>query len=213
MISNEFNTVIDEIKSRLLLSEIIKRDIKLTRKGREYIGICPFHVEKTGSFFVSDEKASFHCFGCGISGNVFTYVMRKDGITFYQALRKLADLANVKLPDINEMKNNTSKYNRIYKLLNTALQYYVSNINAAIKYCNNRNITNIKDFMLGFAPNNSDLYKLLTNNNYSNDEISKSGLFINNNYPRFRNRLMFPIFDNKNRVIAFGGRSINGEDP
>ncbi|MBR1943972.1 MAG: hypothetical protein IJ848_00680 [Alphaproteobacteria bacterium] len=212
MINNEFNNIITEIKNRILLSDIIKRDIKLIRKGREYIGVCPFHVEKTGSFFVSDEKCSFHCFGCGISGNVFTYVMRKDGITFYQALKKLANFANVKLPDIEDIKRNSSEYNNIYKILNTALKYYISNIDIAMDYCNNRNITNTKEFYLGFVPNNNDLYKLLIKN-YSKDDINKSGLFLSNNYPRFRNRLMFPIFDNKNRVIAFGGRSINGEDP
>lgn len=212
MINNEFITIINEIKDRLLLSDIIKKDIKLTRKGKEYIGNCPFHIEKTASFFVSDEKCSFHCFGCGISGSIFQYVMKKEGLNFYQALKKLANLANVKLPE----NNNNIKYvkdNNIYSILNIALEYYKHNINIAMDYCNTRNITNIKDFQLGFAPNNNDLYKLLIKNNFSQKEIDKSGLFVNNDYPRFRNRLIFPIFNRKNQVIAFGGRTIDGADP
>ena len=114
MINNEFITIINEIKSRLLLSDIIKKDIKLIRKGREYIGTCPFHIEKTGSFFVSDEKGSFHCFGCGVSGDIFKYIMLKEGVTFYQALKKLASIANIKLPE----KNNTeyTRDNDVYKI-------------------------------------------------------------------------------------------------
>lgn len=211
MINNEFTNIINEIKSRLLLSDIIKKDIKLIRKGKEYIGNCPFHVEKTASFFVSDEKCSFHCFGCGISGSIFTYIIKKEGLTFYQTLKKLAALANIQLPE----KTNIEyvKDNSIYKILNIALEYYKHNINIAMDYCNNRGITNIKDFQLGFAPNNNELYKLLLKNNFTQENIDKSGLFLSNNYPRFRNRLMFPIFDNKNQVIAFGGRSIDGSDP
>ncbi len=225
MINNEFITIINEIKSRLLLSDIIKKDIKLIKKGKEYIGNCPFHIEKTGSFFVSDEKCSFHCFGCGISGNIFKYIMIKDGITFYQALNKLAEIANIKLPE----GHNTDyiKSGNIYSILNIALEYYKHNINKVIDYCNNRGITNINDFHLGFSPNNNDLYDILVKNNFSKEDINKSGLFINTDYskfgnqknfqnivyPRFRNKLMFPIFDNKNRVIAFGGRSIDGTEP
>ena len=211
MINNEFISIINEIKSRLLLSDIIKKDIKLIRKGKEYIGTCPFHVEKTASFFVSDEKGSFYCFGCGISGDIFKYIIQKEGLTFYQALKKLAELANVKLPENNN--NLYVKENNVYKILNIALAYYKHNINMAIDYCNKRDIKNIKEFNIGFAPDNNELYKLLLQNNFSQDDINKSGLFLNNNFNRFRNRLMFPIFDNKNRVIAFGGRSIDGVNP
>ncbi len=211
MMHSELSAIINEIRSRLLLSDIIKKDIKLVRKGKEYIGTCPFHIEKTGSFFVSDEKCSFHCFGCGVSGDVFKYIMKKEGFTFYQALKKLADLANVKLPE-----NNNTEYvkdNSLYEILNIALNYYKHNINMVLDYCSKRCINNTNEFNLGFATNTNELYNILLNNNFSNSDISKSGLFLNNNYPRFRNRLMFPIFDNKNKVIAFGGRSIDGSDP
>ena len=211
MINNDFINIINEIKSRLLLSDIIKKDIKLVKKGKEYIGTCPFHVEKTGSFFVSDEKCSFHCFGCGVSGDVFKYITKKHGLTFYQALKKLSDLTGVKLPENNSIEY--VKNNNIYKILEIALNYYKHNINNAIDYCNKRNIKNIKEFNLGFAPNNNELYKILIDKHFSKTDINNSGLFLSNNYPRFRNRLMFPIFDNRNRVIAFGGRSIDGTEP
>ena len=204
-----------QITDKILLSDFIGRDVTLKLKGREYVGCCPFHVEKTGSFYISDEKGMFHCFGCGISGNIFTYVMKRDGITFPQALKKLADFAGIEL-----QKLPIKKHDELYKTLELAKQFFESNKSEIAGYLKKRELNNeniYETFHLGYAPNNNELYKHLLRQGCSENDMINSGLFTekynNKFYPRFKNRLMFSICDSRNRVIAFGGRAIDDSIP
>ncbi len=211
-----FSEAISQIKERLLLSDFISKDVELTVKGREYVGNCPFHLEKTGSFFVSDEKCAFHCFGCGVSGDIFKYVMLRDGVTFLQALKKIADFAGIELLENANQQKNTG----IYKILEIATRFFEQNKSAVNEYLKKRKLDDAKiynTFHIGYIPNGNELYKHLIDNNCKKADIVKSELFLekytNKFYPRFRNRLMFPIYDIRNRVIAFGGRAIDDSNP
>ena len=106
MSASELNTILGRIKEKVLLSQIVRQDLPLQKKGREYVGNCPFHNEKTGSFFVNDEKGTFHCFGCGASGDVFEYVMKKRGVQFIQAVESIAEIAGIRLPEKKEFNND-----------------------------------------------------------------------------------------------------------
>lgn len=207
------NDLFSQITDKVLLSEFIGRDIQLRLKGKEYVGCCPFHIEKTGSFFISDEKGTFHCFGCGVSGNIFTYVMKRDGMTFAQALKKLSDFVGIEIPSIP-----VKEHEYVYKILALAQQFFENNVHSVDTYLQKRNLENcVASFHLGYAPNSNGLYKYLRVQGCKDNDIITSGLFTekynNKFYPRFRNRLMFPIYDTRNRVIAFGGRAIDDGIP
>ena len=204
--------VADEISRKILLSDIVRKDVAIELKGKEYVGHCPFHLEKTASFFINDEKGIFHCFGCGISGNIFNYVMRRDGITFHQALKKLADLAGIKISE-----PITSKYNELYRIFELATCFFESNKQVASSYITTRGINGCNQFRIGYAPSGDGLYRYLVHNGCNTAEIEASGLF-SKKYTkhlcsRFQNRIIFPIFDNHDHVIAFGGRTIINKEP
>lgn len=212
----DFSDTLLQIKDRLILSDFIRKDVELTLKGREYVGNCPFHSEKTGSFFVSDEKCAFHCFGCGVSGDIFKYVMLRDGVTFPQALKKLADLVGIELIENKSKQKNAG----IYKVLETATDFFEQNKSIVTEYMKKRELDDLtiyNTFHIGYAPNSNELYKYLINNGCKEADITKSGLFLekytNKFYPRFKERLIFPIYDRRNRVIAFGGRVVSNGEP
>lgn len=216
MSGSELNNILGRIKEKVLLSQIVRQDLPLQKKGREYVGNCPFHNEKTGSFFVNDDKGTFHCFGCGASGDVFEYVMKKRGVQFIQAVESIAEIAGIKLPEKKEFSSDLYENQR--KILQKAAEYFKGNLpknQIAMEYCKSREIDSeiIEKFSIGYAPINGDEFlSILKKNEFSESDIIASGLYIKKENgklnPRFRDRIMFPVFDKKGWPIAFGGRGI-----
>ncbi|MDR0744490.1 MAG: hypothetical protein LBE97_00845, partial [Holosporales bacterium] len=215
MSMTDLNIILNRIKEKILLSQIVEMDVRLVKKGREFVGNCPFHQEKTGSFFVNDEKGTFYCFGCGASGDIIEYVKRKNNITFQQAVEKLADQAGIKLPEKNSslpVKSSDIEINQ--RILQKSIEFFMNSLNTnniAKEYCKLRGITDeiINKFSIGYAPNNNDaLLKYLRTYNFLEKNLIASGLFIKKNFemiPRFKARLMFPVFNRAGEGIAFGG--------
>ncbi|MFA5514628.1 MAG: DNA primase [Sphaerochaetaceae bacterium] len=215
-------SVIEEIKNRISIIEVISPYLTLTRKGDRYWGLCPFHEEKTPSFSVLPEKGFFHCFGCNKSGSIFDFVMEMEHLSFPEALKKLAEKAGVPLAQETaaqrKMREETEALRLLYEKLAASFHYILLNSESAQTgrdYIYKRGFTDasIERFHLGFAPEDPQwLYSFLLSKQYSEDLLKKSGLFARRNgtYPLFRNRLMFPIRDWQGRVVAFGGRDLSG---
>ncbi|MDR2666781.1 MAG: DNA primase [Holosporales bacterium] len=208
---NNLNTVTAMIKEKILLSRIIGQDVVLRKKGREFVGNCPFHNEKTASFFVNDDKGTFYCFGCGASGDIFEYLGKKHGLHFTQALEKMAEMAGVKLP---EKRQNDYLKNQ-QRILQEAMKFFQLNLTKdrhVLDYCNKRGINKelIDKFSIGYSTADETLLvKHVRNMNFSADEILQSGIFlkkVNGVTSRFKNRLMFPVCNTSGIPIAFGGR-------
>lgn len=217
---------IDEIKSRLDIVDIIQGYIRLQKAGRNYKACCPFHNEKTPSMMISPEKQMWHCFGCGKGGSVFDFIMEMDGVEFGDALRVLAQRAGVELKAIDGYNDSASlktERSRIYEICDLAARFFETQLEksqigkVARQYLYNRGLRleTIKDWRIGYAPGEwRALYDFLINRGYSSEEILKSGLIIKNDsagslnkyYDRFRDRIIFPIFDLNNLVVGFTGR-------
>lgn len=208
---------VEEIKERLDLVEFVKNYVQLEKSGVNYRGLCPFHTEKTPSFFVSPSKQIWHCFGgCGEGGDIFSFVMKIEGIDFPEALRLLAQRAGVVLK--REHPALRSQKNRLYDICELAaslFQYALKQNPAVQSYIKSRavNDATVNTFRLGFAPHSWDfLFRQLTKRGFSPEEIEQAGLAIYSEdrkswYDRFRSRIIFPIMDNNGRVIGFGGRA------
>jgi len=208
-------TPIDEIKNRLDIVEVVQGYIRLKKAGKDYKALCPFHKEKNPSFFVSPSKQIWHCFSCNIGGDMFTFVQRIEGVEFADALRILAKKAGVVLK--RQDSQIQSKRNILYEICEEATKFFQEQLdkNKNVQdYLKNRGLKfqTIKDFRIGYAPNAwSTLYDYLTELGYKRDDIEKAGLLAqkegaNKYYDRFRNRIMFPIFDLNSQVIGFSGR-------
>ncbi|MBT3938503.1 MAG: DNA primase, partial [Pelagibacterales bacterium] len=219
--------LVDAIHEKILLSDFIGRKVALVKKGNDFLGLCPFHNEKTPSFSVSDEKGFFHCFGCSAHGDVISFVMQKESIDFKEALKLLASEAGINVLDYAGYKNKISKESiEAHNVVEFSKNYFVKNLNSSSgklvrDYLSQRKVSEkaYKYFELGYAENiSNNLIIFLKNNNFSMDAIIASGLARNsvkNNKPYdfFRNRLIFPIHDNNGTVIAFGGRGLEGTEP
>lgn len=213
MATSEFNIAIARIKEKIPLSQIVSRDVTLQKKGNEFVGNCPFHTEKTGSFFVNDNKGTYYCFGCGVSGDVFEYLIKKHGLQFIQAAERLAEIAGVKLPE--KKSQNYISEERI-KVLQKALQFFKEALKEstyALQYCNEREINDelIEKFSIGYAPLDSEVLLNFLKKTFNINDIIASDLFSqkeNRLIPKFRDRLIFPVFNKKGWPIAFGGRGI-----
>ena len=219
--------LVDAIHEKILLSDFIGRKVALVKKGNDFLGLCPFHNEKTPSFSVSDEKGFFHCFGCSTHGDVISFVMQKESIDFKEALKLLASEAGINLEDYAGYKNKISKESiDAHNVVEFSKNYFVKNLDSSSgipvkNYLSQRKVSEkaYKYFELGYAENiSNNLIIFLKNNNFSMDAIIASGLARNsvkNNKPYdfFRNRLIFPIHDNNGTVIAFGGRGLEGTEP
>lgn len=216
--------VIDLIKSRLSIVDVVGKDLELSRRGNQYWACCPFHNEKTPSFSLNQENNYYHCFGCGKSGDIFNYIMEREHLSFPDALEKLAKLAGVNLEkksksNINLVKDKRSIY-EIYERLTKTFNYILLNSDsakAAREYLKTRGISekSIEDFKIGYAPSDPKwLYSFLIKNGYDSKILTLSGLFSKNykKYPLFVNRIMFPITDIQNRVLAFGARALSEND-
>lgn len=215
--------VIEDIKNRLPVSEVVSQYVKLTRKGDRYWGLCPFHHEKTPSFTVLDSGGFYKCFGCGKGGSIFDFVMEMEHVSFPEAVEILAKKAGIELKEESEgEKRQYSKqkaigelYDRLYKTYHTILLTHPQ-AQAARDYLAKRKVSadTIEKFQLGYAPDDPKwLYGFLRKNNYSDEVLKESGLFSRNyeTLPLFRNRIMFPIRTWQGSCVAFGGRDLSGE--
>ncbi len=218
---------IDEVKQKIDILEVVGQYVKLQKSGRTFRGLCPFHEEKHGSFFVYPERQSWHCFGaCGTGGDVFSFIMKKEGIDFGEALRQLAEKAGVTLPDRTQAEARAKENDRLYQANKDAAHYYnelLLHSDTAAKakeYALKRGLTlkTIMDFEIGYAGSTWEgLREHLRLRNYSDDELLKAGLVIKTDdgkiLDRFRSKLMFPIWDERGRVIGFGARVLDNSEP
>ena len=218
--------IIDEVRQTNDIVDIISQYVHLKRSGRNFFGLCPFHNEKSPSFSVSPDKQIFHCFGCGVGGNVFTFLTRIEGISFIEAVQTLAERSNIQLPTIenNQDSQKEELKAKVFKVNEFTAQFYHENLykpesKIAQEYIKKRKLTNetLKSFRLGFSGKFDELYKALKKEGFQDLEILESGLVNKNDngryIDRYRNRLMFPICDARGRVIAFGGRVLDDSKP
>ncbi len=218
------NNFIDELRARVSVVETVGRSVKLSRKGRDWWGCCPFHNEKTPSFTVSDEKGFYHCFGCSEHGDAITFEMKVNNLTFVEAVEKLAGIAGMEVPkqtpvDIKKEQKRVS----LFEVVEKACKFfqdmlYLSAGEKALEYIKSRGISekSIKEFRLGYAPAGNALREYLISQGVTMEQMIKAGLCSkkdNNTYDYFRDRLMFPITDRKGKVIAFGGRIMGQGEP
>jgi DNA primase len=218
---------LDELRARIPLSDIVGRRMKLQRAGREYKAPCPFHAEKTPSFYINDQKAFFHCFGCGAHGDAVGFVMRHDGLSFPEAVEQLAALAGMAMPRPEPGEQQTyDRHKRLADLLENATKFFESQLRSAagrdaLAYLRGRGLDDqaIAEFRLGYAPAPSDaLGAALIGQGHAEAELEEVGLLRRPDdgrapYAFFRNRVMFPVSDSRGRIIAFGGRLLEGDGP
>ncbi|RUO98979.1 DNA primase [Hyphomicrobium sp.] len=214
---------LDEIRARLPVSQVVGRKVALKKAGREYRGLSPFKVEKSPSFFVNDQKGFYHCFASGEHGDIFTFVMKTEGLEFPEAVERLAAEAGVPMPKTVERNvEQEDQRDRLYRLLEVSAEFFETALRLAQgaearRYLEKRGLAQetIKSFRLGFAPNSrTALGTHLRAKGFSNADMVTAGMLISGQdipepYDRFRNRVMFPILDLKGRVIAFGGRALD----
>lgn len=206
----------EQIKSRLDIAEVIQGYVKLQKTGANFKANCPFHTEKTPSFFVSPARQSWHCFGCSKGGDVFSFVMEIEGVDFSESLKILANLAGVEIQKIDQKKYNERI--RLISLIEKTKEFYKRELRrneAVISYLKKRGVSGetARDFEIGFAPNGwRNLREHLKEKGFSDLEMTKAGLTVTSPtaqsgcYDRFRNRIMFPIFDSSGQAVGFSGR-------
>ncbi len=220
--------IIEDVRMKNDIVDVISQYVKLTRKGSSYFGLCPFHNEKTPSFSVTPSKQMYYCFGCGAGGNVYTFIMEYENLSFGEAVKHLADRAGVELPKIEysrEAKEKAERRTALLEINKQAAQYFYYQLRRengarAYQYLTDRGLSNetIRKFGLGYSDKYSDdLYKFLKGKNYSDELLRESGLFNvderHGMYDKFWNRVIFPIMDVNNRVIGFGGRVMGDGKP
>ncbi len=213
--------VIEDIKSKISLVELVSRYLSLTKKGDRYWGLCPFHDEKTPSFSVIPDKGFYHCFGCGKSGSLFDFFMEMEHLNFPESVRILGESVGIQIAQENESEKRIRSEKEtlidLYNKLAMSFHFILTHSNhsdSAQTYLAKRKISDstMKKFTLGYAPSDpSWLYSFLHERKYSDDVLKKSGLFSKHGdfYPLFRDRLMFPIRDWRGDVVAFGGRDLS----
>lgn len=220
--------IIQEVAEKNDIYDVISKTVRLKKAGNSYIGLCPFHSEKTPSFSVSPRRGIFKCFGCGEGGDVIRFVMKSEGVSFMDAVKKLADSANILLPEVSGYnKENEEKKkehnNLIYEINKEAASFFygsIKNSPKAIEYFKKRELDSqtVKMFWLGFAPDGwTGLFEYLKQKGYTEGDIFDAGLVKRHEsgryYDTFRNRIMFPIFDTKKNIIGFGGRVMDDSKP
>ena len=218
--------LLDEIKSRNDIVDVLSQYVTLKRKGRNFFGICPFHNEKSPSFSVSPDKQIFHCFGCGVGGNVFHFVSKMENISFIESVQLLAERAGIELPKSSSAEDErlSNLKAKVYEVNKAAAQFYHETLykptsKIAQEYIKKRKLDNntLKAFLIGYAGENNELYNFLKSKGFGEEEMLASSLIgkAENGrfYDKFKRRIMFPIQDVRNRVIAFGGRVLDDSKP
>ncbi len=215
---------LDELRARTLLSALIGKSIKITKAGREYKGCCPFHNEKTPSFYVNDEKGFYHCFGCSAHGDAIRWMTDQRGLGFMDAVKELADAAGMEVPAPDpRAAEKAERGNALFDVMAAAQDWFVTQLGGiegaeARAYLDKRGIKpeTIQVFGIGYAPESKSKLKAALSN-FGNDKLVEAGLLISveekEPYDRFRGRLMIPIRDPRGRVIAFGGRILGAGEP
>ncbi len=221
-------SLLDDIRARLPVSQVVGRKVALKKAGREWKGLSPFKVEKTPSFYVNDQKGFYHCFASGEHGDIFKFLMKTEGLTFPEAVERLADEAGVPMPKFEARdQEQEDRRQRFYALLEASAAYFEQALKSpggshARQYLiEKRRLSSeaIAKFRLGYAPGSRNALKEhLGKLGFTTEEMVWSGMLIGGDdipvsYDRFRNRVMFPITDLKNRVIAFGGRALDADAP
>jgi DNA primase len=218
---------LDELRTRLTCSEVVGRRVRLVKKGREYSGLCPFHNEKSPSFFVNDQKGFFHCFGCGAHGDVIGFAMRIDNLAFPEAVEKLAGEAGLEVPRLSRAEvEREERAKTLADAVEAAAKWFEAQLRApagraAREYLERRGLSaaTIARFRLGFAPDGwQGLRAELTRQGYSDAQLLEASLAAISEHGKepfdfFRNRVIFPICDRRGRVIAFGGRVLDDSKP
>src|SRR3989338_6120818 len=210
---------VDLIKERLSIVDVVGSYLKLDRAGGNLKARCPFHNEKTPSFFISPSRSSFYCFGCGAKGDIFTFVEKFEGLDFMGALKVLAEKTGVKLDTKNFQKDNRREI--LYEILEIATEFFADELEkneSAKKYILNRGLSEktLKNFRIGYAPNDwRVLRSFLKSKGFSDADVSAVGLIKKTEKPSgdpyydvFRGRIVFPIGDTSGRIVAFSGRIV-----
>lgn len=222
--------IIEQIREQSDIVSIISEYTSLNKKGSSYVGLCPFHNEKTPSFSVSEDKQLYYCFGCGAGGNVITFLMQKENMSFIEVIKYLAERENIKLDETylsEEEAESNKKRAQLLEILKESARYFHYSLRMpeneeAMNYLTGRGLKmeTIKHFGLGYASHQfNDLYEYLRQKGYSDQLLLESGLFLqgkqnpNRIYDRFAGRVIYPIFDLSKKVIAFGGRVLDGSLP
>lgn len=220
--------LVEEVRQKNDIVDVVSGYVRMKQRGANYVGLCPFHNEKTGSFSVSPSRQIFKCFGCGIGGNVFTFIMQYENYTFVEAMKMLAERAGVKLPEAEYDENARRAMNakaRIMELNKDAANYFYFQLRApqgevGMRYFKNRELTDetMKKFALGYSNvKSNDLVLYLRSKGYTDKEIVDSGVASFHEkyglHDKFWNRVMFPIQDINSKVIGFGGRVIGEGEP
>ena len=218
--------LIEEIRSSNDIVDVISKYVTLKRSGRNFFGLCPFHKEKSPSFAVSPDKQIFHCFGCGAGGNVIHFISKIEGLDFKDTLELLANRVNIELPTLDNLEDDKTARlkSKVYEINKIAAEFYHENLykptsKQAQEYIKKRKLDNrtLKAFLIGYSGNFNELYLLLKQKGYTEEEMLASSLVKrteNGGYmDSFRKRLMFPIQDVRERVIAFGGRVLDDSKP
>ncbi len=218
---------LDELHNRVALADVIGRRVKLTRRGREHLGLCPFHNEKTPSFTLNEDKGFYHCFGCGAHGDVIEFVMRSENLPFPEAVERLAADAGLTVPESSPQDREREKQRHsLLEVVEAAADWFTEQLvgkggSQAHAYLQERNLDQeaLDTFRLGFAPDaRAALKQALVARGIHEKLLIDAGLVITpedgrDSYDRFRNRVIFPITDRRGRVIAFGGRALVEEVP
>ncbi|WP_164516499.1 DNA primase [Minwuia thermotolerans] len=213
---------LDELRARTNVVELVGRRVQLKKRGRDHWGCCPFHGEKTASFKVSEDRDDYHCFGCGAHGSAFDFVMQIEGLSFPEAVERLAEAAGMEVPKMQpEDRQKADRMSRLAEANEAAAKWFTAQLHGAAgaearAYLERRGVgaKAVGDFRLGFAPDRNDgLKSALLDRDFTEAEQIEAGLIAKPDdgraaYDRFRNRLMFPIADRRGRVIAFGGRAL-----
>ncbi len=218
---------LEDLRARVSLVDVIGRRVKLTRRGSDYIGLCPFHHEKTPSFTVSEEKGFYHCFGCGAHGDVINFLMNSEKLSFPEALEILAHQAGLEIPKNNEEETRRAqKQASLHEIMEKACLFYEKQLflplgKQALSYLEKRGLSleEIKQFRLGYAPSGNLLRHYLLREGYSEADLITLGLVCKStdahreNYDYFRDRVLFSITNRRGRVIGFGGRVMGDGEP
>lgn len=228
MAKTDLQNVLEEIKARISVSDVVSQYVKIQKRGKDYIGLCPFHHEKTPSFSVNNQQGFYHCFGCGEHGDIFSFEMKHNGLTFMDAVHKLADKVGVVVPSISkESIEQQQKRKSLYEIMGLAADYYEKELRlpigakglAYLKSQRGLSEQIISKFRLGYAPSGNGLKAELVSKGISETDLQDLGLLTKNEQDLrpsrdfFYERVMIPIMDKKGNVIAFGGRILDKSEP
>lgn len=226
--NDDLSKFLDELRSRLSIADIIGQKVKLTKRGREYLGLCPFHHEKTPSFTINESKGFYHCFGCGAHGDIVRFLMESEGLPFIEAVKKLASQAGMQMPEFSkESQEQSQKRKSLYEIMDMAAAFFEKNLRMPIGanglryFKEKRGLSEevLQKFRLGYAPNNNGLKALLLSKGISEQDMVELGLIAvpedksRSSHDFFRDRVMIPIMDKQGNVIAFGGRIMDNSQP